>query len=212
MTRLEIVEQSSGTGRIGEHVLGGGLCRRVSRFDACCCDATVMPRGWGQARRRDVFCADDSVMGPAEWQKAEYRETAQAAAEDAEAAAALARGRRAATEALQQSRAAEQEAAQLRLDAVWEMDGASLQVCVLISFIYNLGLTIKPSLQAALFQAVMVEDVTMLTRLLEAGADTETRNRGGQVRSVQHTQACVLSETDASETQTEFQKACMAAL
>lgn len=192
MTRLEIVEQSSGTGRIGEHVLGGGLCRRVSRFDACCCDATVMPRGWGQARRRDVFCADDSVMGPAEWQKAEYRETAQAAAEDAEAAAALARGRRAATEALQQSRAAEQEAAQLRLDAVWEMDGASLQ--------------------AALFQAVMVEDVTMLTRLLEAGADTETRNRGGQVRSVQHTQACVLSETDASETQTEFQKACMAAL
>jgi hypothetical protein len=192
MTRLEIVEQSSGTGRIGEHVLGGGLCRRVSRFDACCCDATVMPRGWGQARRRDVFCADDSVMGPAEWQKAEYRETAQAAAEDAEAAAALARGRRVATEALQQSRAAEQEAAQLRLDAVWEMDGASLQ--------------------AALFQAVMVEDVTMLTRLLEAGADTETRNRGGQVRSVQHTQACVLSETDASETQTEFQKACMAAL
>jgi hypothetical protein len=152
----------------------------------------VMPRGWGQARRRDVFCADDSVMGPAEWQKAEYRETAQAAAEDAEAAAALARGRRVATEALQQSRAAEQEAAQLRLDAVWEMDGASLQ--------------------AALFQAVMVEDVTMLTRLLEAGADTETRNRGGQVRSVQHTQACVLSETDASETQTEFQKACMAAL
>jgi hypothetical protein len=192
MTRLEIVEQSSGTGRIGEHVLGGGLCRRISRFDACCCDAVVMPRGWGQARRRDVFCADDSVMGPAEWQKAEYRETAQAAAEDAEAAAALARGRRAATEALQQSRAAEQEAAQLRLDAVWEMDGASLQ--------------------AALFQAVMVEDVTMLTRLLEAGADTETRNRGGQVRSVQHTQACVLSETDASETQTEFQKACMHAL
>jgi hypothetical protein len=39
----------------------------------------------------------------------------------------------------------------------------------------------------------MVEDVTMLTRLLEAGADTETRNRGGQVRSVQRTQACVLS-------------------
>eukprot|EP01047_Picozoa_sp_COSAG01_P124932 COSAG01_NODE_53957_length_335_cov_1.300847_1_plen_70_part_01 len=70
MTRLEIVEQSSGMGRIGGHVCVGGLCRRVSRFDACCGDASVVAsRGWEQARRRDVFCADDSVMGPAEWQK-----------------------------------------------------------------------------------------------------------------------------------------------